>query len=60
MPENKKVLCVGSFEEQLRVARIVTGLVSKLANIEIGDAIRISWEERELLSEIIVSSEKFK
>jgi len=61
LSRSKKVLCVGSFEEQLRVAKIITGLNSKILNTDFtGNPININPEEAELISEIVVSSEKFK
>jgi hypothetical protein len=62
MTRSKKVLCVGSFEEQLKVARIINNLSNKVSQI-LGTAdkkIEVTFEEAKLLSEIVVSSENFK
>lgn len=56
MAKNRKVLVVESLTEQIKVARLINSLVAKIANREtLSDPIRVSFNEAELLNEIVVS-----
>ena len=54
--KNKVILLVNSFDEQIRVGKIISSIKTKIADKkEINEGIRLSFEETKLITQIVVS-----